>query len=165
MELLKLLSASQLVAQTISFIILLIVLRIFLWERFLKILDDRKERVAAEFKKIENAKSEIAALKEDYEKKISKIEDTAKIRMQQAVEEGRRMANAIEDNARTGARKVVEGAKDAIKEELSKAREEMKYEIVDLTIKVAEKVIQAKLTTNEDKKIVEDFLNEVNEAK
>jgi F0F1-type ATP synthase membrane subunit b/b' len=57
MELLKLLSGSEIVAQIISFLVLLFILRIFLWDKVLKVLDNRRERIASEFKQIEDTKN------------------------------------------------------------------------------------------------------------
>ena len=64
MELLKLLDTSQIVAQVISFLILFFILRILVWKRFLKALDDRRDHIAAEFKAIED---KVLALKADLE--------------------------------------------------------------------------------------------------
>jgi len=52
MELLKLLSANEIVAQIISFLLVFTLLRIFVWKHFLKILDDRRDRIASELKVI-----------------------------------------------------------------------------------------------------------------
>ena len=57
MEILKLLSANEIVAQILSFLLLLAILRIFAWKRLLKLLDDRRESIALEFRKIEDAQS------------------------------------------------------------------------------------------------------------
>jgi F-type H+-transporting ATPase subunit b len=71
MELLKLLSAPELIAQIISFLILFFILRAFAWKKFLNILDQRKERIAAEFNKIESAKAQLEKLKQEYEGKLA----------------------------------------------------------------------------------------------
>ena len=59
MEILKLLDTSQIVAQVISFLILFVVLRLLVWKRFLKVLDDRKTRLVTEFRNIENSRAEV----------------------------------------------------------------------------------------------------------
>ena len=57
MGLLKLLNANEIAAQIITFLILLFLMKRFAWKPFLKVLDDRRERIASEFKKIDEAKS------------------------------------------------------------------------------------------------------------
>jgi F-type H+-transporting ATPase subunit b len=77
------------------------------------------------------------------------------------VSEGKRIAEEIRKNANTEAVQIIEKTNEAIKEELSRAREEFRDEIVDIALSAAGKVIEEKLTEDEDRKIVEDFLDKV----
>ena len=160
MELLKLLSANEIVAQALAFLLLLGILRAVFWKRFLKVLDDRRERIASEFKMIESARQETERIRQDYEKKLGDIDETARNRMQEAINEGRRIADEIRDNASKEGDKLVENARITIKADLAKAKEEIKNEMVDLVIDVAGKVVQEKLSEEEDKKLVEYFIKE-----
>jgi len=159
-ELLKLLSANEIVAQALAFLLLLGILRAVFWKRFLKVLDDRRERIASEFKMIESARQETERIRQDYEKKLGDIDETARNRMQEAINEGRRIADEIRDNASKEGDKLVENARITIKADLAKAKEEIKNEMVDLVIDVAGKVVQEKLSEEEDKKLVEYFIKE-----
>ena len=161
MELLKLLDTSQIIAQVISFLVLFFVLRALVWKRFLKILDDRKDRLASEFKTIEDSKAEVARLKSDYETNLENIDRIAKARIEEAVSEGNRIAEEIRENANTEALQIIERTDEAIKAEVSRAKEDLRDEIVDIALSAAGKVIEEKLTEAQDKKIVEDFLNRV----
>lgn len=164
MELLKLLSASEIVAQIICFLLVLLLLRNFAWKRFLKLLDDRKERIASDFKKIEDAQAEIANIKTDYDAKLDAINETAKLKMQEAVAAGQALARNIQEKARDDAQGIIENAKDNIRQELSKAKEELKEQVVNLTIAATEKIIKEKLTSDRDKKLIADFVDEIKGA-
>ena len=161
MELLKLLSASELVAQIITFLLLLGLLRVFFWRRILKILDDRKARIASEFKNIEEAKKEIAGLKSDYETKLSSIEEIAKAKLREAEALSLAAASQIKKEASLAAEKIIDSANADIKYELAKARDELKNQIVELTINAAEGLIGEKLNRENDKKLVEEFIKEL----
>ena len=126
MELLKLLSTNEIVAQVANFLLLLFFLRVFFWKRILKLLDERKARIAAELEKIENSKKEVADLKSDYESKINSIEETAQVKIRQALEESKSMASQIARDANQEAQKIIASAKADIKYEIAKAREELK---------------------------------------
>lgn len=165
MELLKLLDSSQIIAQAISFLILFVILRFLVWKKFLKVLDDRRERIASEFKGIEDSKAEVAKLKSYYETHLDKIDQIAKSKLEEVVSEGKRIAEEIRENANSEALKIVEKADEAIKGELSRAKEDLRDEIIDIAITAAGKVIEEKLTEKEDKRIVEDFLNNLDKAK
>lgn len=163
MELLKLLSANEIVAQVISFLILLFLLRIFAWKKFLKILDDRKERIISEFKLIDDAREEIVKLKADYESKVLNIEGVSNAKIQEAIANGRQITDEIRKKANEQAEDLINDARENIKNELEKAKEELRDKIVELTISATEMVIQEKLTGEGDKRIVKDFLEKVDE--
>lgn len=162
MELLKLLDTSQIVAQGVSFLILFFILRSLVWKRFLKVLDDRKERLASEFKGIEQSRAESAKLKAYYETQLDNIDQIAKAKLEEAVSEGKRIAEEIRQNANTEALQIIEKTGEAIRSEISRAREEFRDEIVDIAISAAGKVVEEKLTEGGDAKIVDDFLNRLN---
>jgi len=161
MELLKLLSANELVAQIITFLILLFLMKRFVWKPFMKVLDDRRERIASEFKNIDDTKAEIGKIKADYEARIASIEAEAKARIEAASEEAKKVAEEIRQGAREESEKILAKANESIKAEVAKAEETLKDTIVNLTIDVAAKVIQEKLTVEDDRAIVETFLKEM----
>ena len=161
MELFKLLSTSEIFAQVVNFLILLFLMRIFLWKRILKLLDDRRERISSEFKKIEDTKREVEGLKSSYQAELANIGETTRKKIGEAVEEGKKIAEGIRKEAEGQAQKIMDSASQDIKREMAKAKEEIKGQIVDLTIKAAENLISEKLNAAGDKKLVEDFLSQV----
>ena len=158
MELFKLLSASQIIAQILSFLFLFFVIRILVWKKFLKILDDRKARIAAELKSIDDTRLEVSKTMGEYERKIGAIDSLAKAKIEEAIAEGERIAGEIIEKARLEAEKAGIGARAVINVEIRKARESLKKDIVDITIAVAEKVIAEKLTEADDRRLAEDFI-------
>jgi len=161
MELLKLLSTNEIITQAICFLLLLAALRIFLWKRFLKLLDDRHERIASEFRMIENAKAAAEKLKNDYDGRIARIEEEAREKIQTAIIDGKRAAQEVRQKAQEDAEIIFEKARENIKVEIAKAEEKLKNKIVNITIIAAEKVIEEKLSEAGDRKLVEGFINKL----
>ena len=164
MELLKLLSVNEIVAQVVSFLVLFIILRVFLWKRILGLLDARKEKIASALSEIENAKLEADKLKNDYQGKLNLIDKLAQDKINEAVAKGRHITDEMRKIAHEEAQAIIESARANAKYELSKAQEQLKEKIVDLTIAAAGSVIQEKLTEEDDRKLVEDFLNRMDKA-
>lgn len=165
MELLKLLSTNEIFAQVVSFLLLLFFLRVFAWKRVLNLLDQRRQRIASEFKGIEESRAEIEKLKAAYDEKFRLVEDEAKLRIQKAVLEGQAEAGQIKAIAEKEAQKIIDSAKNNIKYEILKARQDLRDEIVDLVIDATEEVLVERVTDKEDRKIVEDFIAKVDKAK
>ena len=159
MELLKLLSTSEIIAQVINFLLLVILLRVFLWRRVLKLLDERRDRIVSQMESIENTKKDVEKMKADYEARLNAIEDIKRLKVREAVEEGREEAEAIKKEAHLSAQKIMDSAESDIKQEVARAREGLKDDIVDLTMKAVENIVKEKLTEKTDRKLVEDFLD------
>ena len=161
MELLKLLSTNELIAQIIGFLILLVLLRAFAWKKILGALDKRKEQIASGFQEIEEAKADIERMRLDYDAKLSSIEQAAKHKIHEAVNESKVILEDARKNSQIQAQEIIDSARSNIKYELAKAKDELKNEIIDLTIKATENVIKEKLTEKGDRQIVQEFLDGV----
>lgn len=164
MELLKLLSANEIVAQIINFLIVLWLLKKFLWRPMLKVLDQRKEKIASDLKDIEDAKAAVIGIKADYEARIASIHDEVNKKIREAEEEGRRITEDIRKKAHTQAQGIIDDARASMRYELNNAKEAVRQELVDIAIQAAQIVIQERLDENQDRKIVDDFLRDLNKA-
>jgi len=102
------------------------ILRAFAWKKFLNILDQRKERIAAEFNKIESAKAQLEKLKQEYEGKLARIEEEARQKIQEAETRADQLSREIKDEARNQAKALLERNKEDIQIELSQARQQLK---------------------------------------
>lgn len=161
MALLELLNASEIFVQIINFLLVFFLLRIFLWKRFLGFLDRRREHISEELKKIEDLQAEAIQLKTEYQQRINQIEEIARNRIRSAVEDAQRISQEIKDQAHRDAEKTIENAKEEIQFELMKAKETLKVSVVNLTIEATQHLIQEKLTPETDKKLVENFLSQI----
>ena len=164
MELLKMLSGSEILAQVLSFFLLLFLLRLFAWKKILGLLDQRKEEISSALSEIENTKLEVSRLKSDYESKLSTITVAAQAKIDEAIQEGREINDQMRKKAHEEAQDIIIDARKQVKYEVSKAQEQLKEKIVDIALGAARTVIQEKLTADGDRKIVEDFIREVEKA-
>lgn len=162
MQLLSTQLLAQFVVNILAFLLLLAILRRFAWGRLLKLIDERREKIAAEFAAIDRAKEEMARLKSEYQERIAKIEEEARGKVQQAILDGRRIASEIEEDARVHARATLEKTKEAIAQEVAKARVELKEQVVDLAIQATHKVLQQHLDEETDRRMIEAFIQEIN---
>ena len=164
MELLKMLSTSEIFAQVLSFFLLLFLLKKFAWKKILGLLDQRKEKIRSEFEEIEESKFEISRLKADYESKMAVIQEQAEVKIKEAIEDGRKINAQMRKQAHEDAQDIIIDARKQVKYEVSKAQEQLKERIVDIALGAARSVIQEKLTEDGDRKIVENFIKEMENA-
>ena len=153
---------AQFVVNILSFLLLLAILKKFAWGSLLKLIDERRAKIASEFEAIEKAKQEMAALKTQYQEQMARIEEEARKKIQEAIGEGRRISAEVEEDARAHARETLEKTKEAVALEVAKARAELKEQVVDLAIQVSHKVLQQNLDEETDRRMIESFIKEIN---
>ena len=159
------LSIQEILTQAGAFVLLVWVLKKMAWKPLLKLLDERRERIRKGFEEIENAKKEVEKLKADYEQARSHIEDEARKKLQEAIDEGKNVARELQENARREARSILEKAKEDIQLEVAKAKVTLRNEIADLTLAATERLIQEKLNETKDKELVLDFIEDLKKLK
>ena len=149
------------ITQAIGFILTVWILKAFAWKPLLKMLEDRKMKIAGDIEDAEKIKSDAERLLDDYNAKLRDIETEARSKIQDAVAEGNKIATEIRENAREEARKIVEKSREELARDVAKARVQLRDEMVGMAITAAEKIITTKLDESEQKRLLEDFLKEV----
>jgi F-type H+-transporting ATPase subunit b len=155
----------EILTHIFGFLIILILLRIFAWKPILKLLDERKKRIASELDNIEKAKQEMAKLREEYEVKLKEIDLEARKRIQEAIAEGQKMAAGLQVEAREEAKKVLDRAKENIELEVAKAKVELRDDIVNMAILATEKIINERLDDAKHKELIVEFIEGVEKLK
>lgn len=64
-----------LIAQIINFVILVVLLKYFLYNRIVKVMDERKEKIILQLKDAEQKKKEVEQEAESYQKKLRELDD------------------------------------------------------------------------------------------
>jgi F-type H+-transporting ATPase subunit b len=165
MEILNFITRNEVIAQAVSFLLLLFLLRLFAWKKVLALLDARKERISSELKSIEGTKTEVERLKSEFDQKLSKIEELASEKLREAVDRGKEIAGEVKKDAHLEAQRIIENARNNIKYELEQAKEDLKERVIELTISAAENVIQDKLTKVDEERLAKGFLDKIDELK
>ena len=156
---------NQLLAHAISFIIFFFLVRVAFQAIIYPPMRERRERIQAEYKRIEDDKAGVAQLKKDYEAHLKRIEAESRERIQNAVTEGQRVAAEIREIARKEAQDLMKRATDEIGRERDKAQVALRDEVVTLAMDIAGKVVREELTAEKHRKLVDGFLAEVEQAR
>jgi len=135
--------------QLAAFLIVFFTLKKMAWQPILSALAHRRETIQKSFEQIESAKKEIEAMKTLYENHLQKIEDETRAKVQEAVEEGRRVGREIQEKARSESQASFDKAKENLAVEIAKARLELRREIADLAVSTSEKILKEKLTLDQ----------------
>ena len=151
----------QIVSQAVSFLILLWLLRRFTWKPLLAILDQRRAHIEEEFSKIAHANTELGRLQEEYGRRLAKIDEEARVKIQQAILEGKQIAIEVQEQAREQAQAVLTKAKETVELELAKARVTLRDQVAAMTMEALERVLRQKLDAKTDRHVVDEVLDDL----
>lgn len=154
------LEIGQIVSQIIAFLIMLWVMKRFAWKPLLGVMEQRREKIQAEFDFINDQKNEVKKLVDEYHKKLEDVEAQGKVIIQKAISEGRDLAKDIQKEAHENAEAVMKKTQEEMNIQLAKAKVQLKTELIDLIIGVSQKVIKEDLDNDKQKKLVSAFIDE-----
>ncbi len=156
---------SQMLTTLIATSVLFLVVFRFLWKPMTKLLEDRREIIKNDLDEAKEANQNALDIKEQLEQKLLEARIEAKNMIEASKSRGEQERVRIVKDAKLEAETRLSRAQDDISLEYQKARDSIKDEIVDVAFKVAEKIIEEEIDTKKHEKIVNKFLNEVNNAK
>jgi F-type H+-transporting ATPase subunit b len=157
----KLIDWQLLVTHVIAFLLVLFLLRRFAWTPVLRFLDQRRERIRAEFAEAERRQREADALRLEYETHLKRIELESRQRLQEAVAEGNVAAARIREQAQEERRLRLERADEEVRHLTDVAREGLRRRTVEVALQAAERAIQRELDDPAHRRLIEAFVDEL----
>ncbi len=148
---------------TLTFVILLVVLRKYAWPSVLRALKVREETISFALEDAKHAKEEVEMM----EQKRRKITEEARKERDLILKEARQMKSEIVEEAQKAAReetgRMVEKASRDIEKQRKDAMLEIRETIGRLSVEIAEKILKEELSGDEkQKKVINKYLNEMN---
>ena len=145
----------------ITFLILLGVLTRFAWKPLLKALETRENEISQSLEDAKKAKQELERLSAEGDEIIAKARSEA----QGIVSEGKKAAEQLTattiNKAKEEAMANLSAAKEQIKIERDKAIVEIKGEVVNLSLSIAEKLVKKNLSKEDNKSLIDESLKNV----
>ena len=143
---------------TVSFAILIFVLRRYAWKPILKSLHDREETIDEALNQANLAREEMKTLKAGNEKLLKEAQGERNVILREA----RKVKESIIEEARVKANEeannIVENAKERIENEKMAAMTDLKNQIASISIEVAEKILERELSADNKQ---EDYLKKL----
>jgi F-type H+-transporting ATPase subunit b len=150
------------IMQTVLFIGLIFLLKKFAWKPILDAVNEREDGIKNALLAAENAKKEMQNLKSDNEKLLADARLERDSMMKDAREIKEKMINDAKTEAQVAGEKMISQAKAAIESEKNAAMAELKAQVSNLSLDIAEKVLKSELSNKESQtKLVEKMLGDV----
>ncbi|OJV51771.1 MAG: ATP synthase F0 subunit B [Bacteroidetes bacterium 43-16] len=129
----------------VAFLIVLFILKKFAWKPILKMLNERETGIANSIASAEKVKLEMAEMKAENERLLQDAREERSLMLKEAKETKDRIVNEAKEQAKVEANKIMEDARQQIENKKNAALTEVKNEIGNMAVAVAEKVLRKQL--------------------
>ncbi|SES78043.1 F0F1 ATP synthase subunit B [Hymenobacter actinosclerus] len=148
--------------QVVIFLIVLLLLRSFAWKPILSSLKERESSIEGALRMADQAKLEMQQLQAGNEKLLAE----ARMERDRILKEATAMSNQFIEQAKTKATeeggRMIEQAREAIRNEKNAALAEVKNTAAQLSIDIAERILRRELTDQPaQQQLVDSYLKEV----
>jgi F-type H+-transporting ATPase subunit b len=154
-----------LIAQIINFLLLLFILRRFLYKPVTNMLAARTKRVQESLAEADRVRQEAAAARAEYERQLDAERRRSFDAAQQAIQEGQKARDAIITQAQKDAEEIRARTRDEAERERQQMMAQLRTQVADLAILASEKVIGQTLDNNVQRRLINDFLNQTEALK
>ncbi|MBP6977056.1 MAG: F0F1 ATP synthase subunit B [Lentimicrobiaceae bacterium] len=147
---------------TISFLLLMFILGKFAWKPIMKALRNREDHIENALMAAEKTRQEMKDLKSEHLQLLAEARDEK----DKMLREAKAIQESIIDKARTEANaeynRIIETARENIQYEKMAAITDLKNQLAQLSIEIAEKVLKEELSgTDDQKRLINKLIDEV----
>ncbi len=132
---------------SLSFLIVLLLLKAFAWKPILQMIKTREKTIEESLNSAENAKLEMKQLQAKNEQIIAEARAERDLLLKEAKETKERIVKASETEAKEKANKIIEDAYLEIENQKNKAISEIKDKVTELSVQIAEKILKNELSS------------------
>ncbi len=149
----------------LTFLVLLFLLAKYAWGPLLKALEERQETIRKSLDDADQAKQELERLHQ----KSAQIIAEARGEAQSIVAKSRAAAETVREDVKQKAKgeadALVRGAQRQIQLETARALQQIRHEVVDLSLAVASKLIKKNLTQEDNEALIQDSLAQIDASR
>jgi F-type H+-transporting ATPase subunit b len=144
--------------QLFIFIGLILLLKKFAWRPILDSINERETSIKDALSSADEARKEMASLQEDNQKILQEARAEREALLKEARTSGADLLAKAKEDAKLEADKILSQAQDAIQNEKRTAINELKNQVAQISLEIAEKVIEGELESKEKQTILVEKL-------
>lgn len=152
-------------AQILNFLIIVAILRALCYKPVVRMIKAREDKIAESLAKADSDVAEAESLKKDYQAQLAEAREKA----QAIVDKAEKVAASNRETSLQDTKREIEQMKKAAQAEIQRDREraadQLKKEIVALSLLAAGKVVEKNMEASENEALVGDFIDKLDKDK
>lgn len=148
----------------VNLLILFLMLRWVYINYFTSILTARTEKIKKNITDAQKSREDAEKLKGEYKEQLEKLKEEANTIINNAHQKAQAEAEDLIKKTKEEAEMILQKAREQGQREVEKALEEVKNQVANLALQAATKVIEKNMDNEENRKLVQKFIDEVGAA-
>lgn len=148
---------------SLTFLILLVILKKVAWKPILNAVKEREESIENALQAADKAKQEMASLQASNEALLKEAREERDNLLKEAKDVRDNLIAEAKGKAKEEADKIMSSARESIETEKNAAMAEIRNQVAELSLAVAEKILRENLSSDEKQKdLVNKYIDEIN---
>ncbi len=151
--------------QVFNFLVLLWLLKRYLYGPIKEILDKREKTIKNEIQEAEQKHEEAMELKEEYRSELRRARDKSSDIIDKAEKRARERAKEIISNAKEKAEKIEKDKLEEIEQAKVDARKEIRNDFAEVTFMAAARMIKEELDQKKHEQLITEYIDQLDQEK
>ncbi len=156
-------SPSTILLTLCNALILFLVLKLILFKRVNKVMEDRRNDIAESYRKADEAQQNADRMQAEYNEKIGAAKEESAELVRAASKKAQLRSDEIIADAKAEAKGIIDNAYSEIEREKKIAVNSIKDEITEIALSAASAVAAKEITAEDNEKLIESFIDGVGE--
>lgn len=155
----------QILISLCNLLILFLVLKKFLYKPVMKVMAERQSKIDTQINDAKQDRTAAEAMRAEYEEKLEKAAAEGDQIIKNAVQRARTQEEEILKSANDSAARTLKRAEEQVELERRKAVNQLKDEVSGMAVDIASAVIEKNLTAEDNKALIDKFIENLGETK
>ena len=147
------------------FLVFIQIIASFFWAPLAEAIDGRNEELERTFSDADEMRSRMQTMKTDYEARLAAVEASAREHIEAQIKEAQNLRQTLMSEAATRADAMIDRAQQEIASERERILGGLRDQVVELSLVAAEKIIGENMDTERNRKLVDEFVGNLEVAR
>lgn len=143
----------------VTFLLLMVVLRLVAWNPLLAMLDEREQRIRDALTEADRAREVAQEQAEANQAALAQAQAEARAAIAEGRDVAERAAQEVRERAEAEATQVLEQARRTIEQEKNQAVQELRNQVADLAILATRRILDEQVDEERSRQIVDDAIS------
>ncbi len=152
---------ATLLGQMITFAIFIWFTMKFVWPPLMKVLEERRKKMAEGLAAAEKGRHDLAAAQEQISNELGEAKNQAALIIEHANQRANHMVEEAKERARSEGERLVHLAQAEIKQEYNQAKSELVQQVSQLALAGAERILKHNIDAKVNQQLLKELIEEI----